>query len=337
LKGEIPMGMKRGNQTGVGGELLNDYEQTKYLCESVNKFLKLDKLISLRNESLNYQLVVSSIHELLLNILRCEINEVPKDKIVNIIKPVRDLHQQSPFLKRCQDWSRGYAGDFETIEYLCNVENKALEGTVAYYIEDYALKCLVAQQHRNKVRHQANLIQETILKKSDQTNILSIASGSNRDLSLISDYLAAEPVTLVLNDIEEEALEFSQSRLKSLAEKCHYVPGNVFRKINRLKKIGPYDLVMIGGLFDYLTDKQIVFLLKQIADELLAEKGKIFFTNISSKNPYKAWMEYLANWVLIERTETDIVNLLGGVDSLQNKTIKIQRDQTGLTLLVEID
>ena len=48
-------------------------------------------------------------------------------------------------------------------------------------------------------------------------------------------------------------------------------------------------------------------------------------------------MEYLANWVLIERNEADIFNLLGSIEELKDKTVKIQRDQTGLTLLVEID
>ncbi|HSN77968.1 MAG TPA: hypothetical protein VL334_23065 [Anaerolineae bacterium] len=30
--------------------------------------------------------------------------------------------------------------------------------------------------------------------------------------------------------------------------------------------------------------------------------GKIFFTNFSDNNPFRAWMYYLINWTLIERS-----------------------------------
>src|SRR5262245_22123589 len=81
----------------------------------------------------------------------CEEAGIEKATLAPHIEPMRALHARSPFVHRLQSWPRGYAGDFETIEYLCDAENRADAGTVAWAIEQYALQSPIAQQHRNKV------------------------------------------------------------------------------------------------------------------------------------------------------------------------------------------
>ena len=34
------------------------------------------------------------------------------------LEQIRALHARSPFVARLQAWPRGYAGDFETVEYI---------------------------------------------------------------------------------------------------------------------------------------------------------------------------------------------------------------------------
>src|SRR5437588_819468 len=39
-------------------------------------------------------------------------------RIRESIVPSRQVLATSPFIRRCQEWPRGYAGDFETVEYM---------------------------------------------------------------------------------------------------------------------------------------------------------------------------------------------------------------------------
>ena len=43
----------------------------------------------------------------------CERRLVTRDTILNIIAPARDIYAGSPFVRRLQEWPRGYPGDFE--------------------------------------------------------------------------------------------------------------------------------------------------------------------------------------------------------------------------------
>jgi len=66
-------------------------------------------------------------------------------------------------------------GDFETIEYLYNGINKAKLNSLEYFIEEYALRSSIAQQHRNKVDIQAQAILDTVISKPNaNTRVLVV-------------------------------------------------------------------------------------------------------------------------------------------------------------------
>lgn len=73
------------------------------------------------------------------------------DRIKNALAPCRRIFAESVFMKRCQVWPRGYAGDFETIEYLAGAVNGSKPGTIAWHFEQILLESPVTQQHRNKL------------------------------------------------------------------------------------------------------------------------------------------------------------------------------------------
>jgi hypothetical protein len=61
----------------------------------------------------------------------------------------------------------------------------------------------------------------------------------------------------------------------------------------------------------------------------------VLLHHIERGNPYRPLIEYFGDWFLIERTEEDIFQLCAAAGVRSNK-IEITREQTGLTLLVEI-
>jgi extracellular factor (EF) 3-hydroxypalmitic acid methyl ester biosynthesis protein len=244
---------------------------------------------------------------------------------------VRALHDRSPFVHRLQTWPRGYPGDFETVEWLCDARNRAEPGTVPWAIEQCSLQSPLAQQHRNKVSIQARAIHSALVA-NPCAHIASIGCGGCRDLSLIQAYISATDGRFTLVDADDDALAFARERLDRLEGRCAFVRGRVPRVLSKLPA-GRFDLIVAGGLFDYLPDRWAQATLGA-ARELLAPGGRLLWSNIAKGNLYRPWIEYLADWWLIEREETDVLRLLeqAGFDVEQ---ARVSRDSTGLALLVE--
>ena len=302
------------------------------LRQSVEDFISLESIMPDGSSSFFHK-VVAGMHDLCASILEAEKSGVPSTEIEETLKPARDIHSRSVFVKRLQDWPRKYPGDFETIEYLCGLENKSQYGKIEYYIEEYALNSAMAQQHRNKVQRQSDIILDALLNSTNAQNILSVGCGGSRDIFRIIKYISNVPCDLVLHDIDADALELSGKRLENIRGRVNLINGNFLQAMRSIEDAGPFDVILAGGLFDYISDKHISFFLKHALHNLLKQNSTLFFGNIKKDNPYKVWQEYLANWKLIYRTEDDIANLLKTAGFSESK-IYIEKDETGLTFLV---
>jgi extracellular factor (EF) 3-hydroxypalmitic acid methyl ester biosynthesis protein len=303
------------------------------LAELSREFLSIATTSASEEE--RYHRVLSSVHEICASIIECEREGHSREEIVEVLRDVRELHAASPFVDRLQRWPRGYPGDFETVEYICRAENHAVVGTLAHACEAYALSRSIAQQHRNKVQHQANRILSTMLAKPGASRVLSLAAGSCADLQLLVPFLSTIVGELFLNDADEGALEFSRRALSEVGAACTFLPGNALRVVKRLQRQERFDLVLAGGLFDYLPKDHAIYVMKNVYDGLLREGGTFFFTNIAENNPYRALIEYFGDWFLIERTEKELLAYCDEA-GIAAGNIKITREQTGLAYLVEI-
>jgi hypothetical protein len=70
------------------------------------------------------------MHSLATAITTSEDVGVTRLEMPRVLDGVRALHARPPFVHRLQTWPRGYAGDFETVEWLCDARNRADPGTV---------------------------------------------------------------------------------------------------------------------------------------------------------------------------------------------------------------
>jgi SAM-dependent methyltransferase len=271
------------------------------------------------------------MHQFSAVILACEEAGLDRSTLLPRLGRLRALHAQSPFVERLQTWPRGYPGDFETVEWLCDVVNRAPVGTVAWAIEECALQSPVAQQHRNKVSLQARAILSAILA-APQARVASLGCGGCRDLALIQDYLPDQRGTFVLVDADRAALTFARDRLPRIAGRCEFVAGSVPRVLPRVIGAGPFDLVVAGGLFDYLPDRWAVSTLRAVR-RMLAPGGTLLFSNIAAGNPFRPWIEYLGDWRLIERNEAEVERLAGDAGFAIDR-LRVSRDSTSLALMV---
>jgi SAM-dependent methyltransferase len=274
-----------------------------------------------------------AVSELCRAIEACEEAGIDKREILAQLANARALHARSPFIARAQNWPRGYPGDYETIEYLCDAINRAPAGSVGYALEDLALRSPITGQHRNKVAFQAGAILSACHRKEGQARILSIGCGGCRDIRSIAASLRQTATKFVLCDLDYEALDFALHALGPLAERCTYLNATIPRIFRKLVPFGPFDLVIAGGVCDYLPDRWVTSSVKHIWHTLLAPQGTLLFTNIKQGNPYRVWLEYLANWTLTERDERGIQRCCAEAD-VPLRAVHIQSDGTGLALLV---
>ncbi len=259
-----------------------------------------------------------------------------KADILGSLDGVRAICAQSPFCIHAQEWPRGYEGDFEIVEHIVAQENCAEPDTFEWNLEQHLLTGPMAQQHINKILHQANLITEVLLSKSSESvTVLMIASGAAADLRRVPPSLVTGNVRFVLNDADPDALSLAEKLLGEIGDRLTLVPGNVLRAIDTLADHGPYDLVLAGGLFDYLPDRVAGRLIGKVLQRLCKPGGLFYFSNIGAGNEFRVLLEYLLNWPLIERSEGDIRNLVAPhADLLSGAAVSF--DPTALTLLVEL-
>lgn len=308
------------------------------LLQGVKYFVQMESNLS-GNSAADYETVCLAIHQMNGDILNAENSGFSYQEIKSALEPVYAIYARSPFFCRMQTWPRGYQGDFETIEYLCDAHNGSTPQTVEYYCEQAALNAHIVQQHRNKLHRQAELALGVILGerlvRQGPPRILSVACGGCRDLAPFARVLDPLHCRLVLNDMDTDALALAEMRLAGLGDSCQVVPGNILRRIRELVKYGPFDLILVGGLFDYLEDKHIAFLFKHCRESLLAPGGMLFCTNVGPDNPQKTWQRYFTNWTLIERSEGDLQRL-AGESGFCRADVKITRDTTRVALLAEL-
>jgi len=302
------------------------------LRESVEAFIALEE--SDAGPTQLYHQVLSTVHQLCASIVACEEAGFTREQIVSVLEPVRRIHARSDFVRRLQQWPRGYPGDFETVEYLCDGRSRAESGTIQDICETYSLTRSIAQQHRNKVQHQAARIMRTLLDKPGTARVFSIACGSCPDFRRIAAHLPSLLGELWLNDSDSDALTFSARALQHVHGRVHLRPGNAIKVVRKSAMNGlKFDLVLAGGLFDYLPDEHATYLIKH-AWSLLEPGGVFFFTNIARGNPYRPLIEYFGDWFLIERSEDDVLRLCHAA-GISRDVVSITREESGLTLMIE--
>ena len=294
-------------------------------------FLALRDRFSM-DEAANQHRVIAAVHAMLASIVDLEQLGVDKDRIHAIVAPVRTMHAESPLITRMQAWPRGYAGDYETVEMLLAGQCVSEIGTLPYYLERYLLDCTATQQHRNKVTVQANMIRSAI-RNNPEAAILMVACGGCPDLRLLLDDFKTFRGQLWLNDIDGGALEYSARTIAPAWPQVKTVRGNVVELVRDAKSLPRFDLIVAGGLYDYLEDRVVRFVTKG-AYSVLKPNGTFFFTNIG-RNPYRPWMEYCGEWFLRERDAADLRRLVVRSGVLA-ENIRLSMDTTGLAHLVEI-
>lgn len=284
------------------------------------------------DRDLLYLLILRMSYDLSISIKRALFAGMTNKEIRDGIKLAREVFKHSDFISRLQTWPRGYPGDFETIEQLYFAEPTSTN-LLGFIMDEAAFNWPITQQHRNKINHQCEEIRKICLGIKNP-KILIVASGGGIDAWKAQDALENAHATVVFNDIEEDAIDLVKKRCIEATYEKVFIPGNLFRKRKKFIKYGPYDLILCGGLFDYIEMERISKFIKAIYDEALKDNGEIFFTNLAVGNPYQGFIETVCDWKMIYRSEDDFIKAFKKIVGETN--IEHWRDETKLAVFYRI-
>lgn len=219
----------------------------------------------------------------------------------------------------------GYAGDFEIID---KIYTKWISPKTHLINWD---KFFHWQKASVAVRNRKNYFKEILSKIDDlgsaNSRVLNIGSGPCRGIYEYNQQNPSTSIQFECLDMDERAIEYSKSILNST--NVIYRCQNIFRfKTNK-----KYDLVWSAGLFDYLKNKQFVFLLRKLLN-LVSVGGELVIGNFSESNPSRDYMEF-GDWFLYHRNETKLLALAEQSGCEANSVI-IDREPSGVNLFVRI-
>jgi extracellular factor (EF) 3-hydroxypalmitic acid methyl ester biosynthesis protein len=263
-----------------------------------------------------------------------------ESEIIDALEPLRLVVSDSTLVARAQQQPRGYPGDYEMIEYILARRVTGEPGTFGRLFDEFLLHSVVAQQHHNKIGHQVALIDAALRAGGPgrpARTVLLIACGGAADLRMVDPGLLSPGDRIVLNDMDPGALAHAMATLPArTAAHATTLPGNALRKATELAAEGPYDLVMAGGLFDYLEERPARAMVRTALRHLCAPGATFYFSNIAAGNPYAVAMKYGASWPLIEREEAAVEEIVRAAGGDLVERLSIRRDATGLALLTEL-
>ncbi|MCX5693249.1 MAG: PilZ domain-containing protein [Candidatus Omnitrophica bacterium] len=254
------------------------------------------------------------------NIWRCLENIVPEDYnlhlryywdmlgcyLVDSIEVGRFVHSKP----------LGYAGDFIVMNYFYDYIDKYL-GETSYekLIQFYGCNIPIAYSVVERKEFLKQKILDTLAKK-DSVRILSVASGSARELiELVEEGKIDKPLSFDCLDVELEAFEYIKKNLEKILPEnkknlnIRFIQADFLdlikgRDIHDLFK--KYDFVYSTGVFDYLTDRIARRLISYLFG-LLDNNASLIVTNVRKDDYHRAYYEMLGGWKLIHRSDKEVL------------------------------
>ncbi len=261
----------------------------------------------------------------------------------------RQLHPLvlcAPFPYRTFYKPLGYAGDYEMVNMILG---DPLQGSslFAKTVNLWFLNQAPALAHRNRIAYLLeNLVAETrrVAAAGRRTRILNLGCGPAGEIQrFMKDYPVSNESDFLLWDFNPETLEYARARLESVRQTHARHTGlqldqksvhQLLKEAGRPASNSPrYDLVYCAGLFDYLSDR-ICQRLVNILYGFVAPGGLLIATNVDPSNPMRHGMEFLLEWHLIYRNQTQMKQL--HPTGVAPTNIATKSDDTGVNIYLEV-
>jgi SAM-dependent methyltransferase len=222
----------------------------------------------------------------------------------------------------------GYAGDFEIIDKIHTKWCSPFPHLKQWDLYLHSTAAPKAVRNRKEIFHKQILsLQQSI---GNTTKVLNVGSGPGRDL--YEYFIKVEPNGIIFDcvDMDKKAIQYARNINREFNQHINWHCCNIFR----FNPSETYDLIWSAGLFDYLSDKQFIFLLKRFY-KMTAKTGYITIGNFSTRNPTQANMEF-GEWFVEHRSENKLRKLARGA-GVPEECISISCEPLGVNLFLNIN
>ena len=250
---------------------------------------------------------------------------------------IRPWIQKSYLLHRATIKPRGYPGDYEVIEGVYN--NKCVSSGVGFYLDRFFLNTQLAEAVRNRKDFLVEFLKNEI-KTRDEIRVFNLACGSCREWHELLPHIDGNSVQLTCIDHDQEALDYSKKRFNGNEKKLviNFVQENALKIAvgkNLTEKYGKQDIVYSVGLYDYLSDKPLKRLLKNLYS-LLNPKGKMILAHKDKTKYGKTLYDWGSDWRFVPRNEDEVYKVLHDI-GIERSLIKTEWEPSGTIIFFEIN
>ena len=228
----------------------------------------------------------------------------------------------------------GYAGDFKIIDDI--YKNQPCTTGFDRLWDNYFQQLSISTAVRERKEDLKKFILDFIKRNKDRDiRIMNLAAGPTREIKELIEADSEELFSKVIfdcYDFDSRAIEYARQLLNN-HKNINFFQKNAIRlalKKDIKKEIQEgYDLIYSAGLFDYLDERVAIRLLANLK-KLLKKNGVMIVSNVRDKysNCSAGWMEWVAEWYLIYRTESEFKRIFSNAGfSLENLRIVPQQSK----------
>jgi len=214
--------------------------------------------------------------------------------------------------KRCYTKPRGYAGDYLTTHMIYDNKPDGIN-KIGRYMDRLFMMTPPLVAARNRREFLTSQISKAFTHEKE-FHITSFASGPATEVFDTWDCLG-KPNNFYasLVDIDQQAIDYVSSRLAetNLLHQVKPFKENLVSLVlgRRSLDLPPQDLIYCVGLIEYYNDEFVVKLLN-LSFQMLRPGGFVIFGNAHISNSCQAFLEYVLEWQLKHRDESDMNRLM---------------------------
>ncbi|MGQ0544498.1 MAG: class I SAM-dependent methyltransferase [Betaproteobacteria bacterium] len=248
----------------------------------------------------------------------------------------------APIWRQAYTKPRGYCGDYVVMNHI--YDGRPL-GETTFARLAHALAMRIGEFVRRRRDLVRAAIEDTMKRGCRDTTIMSLGCGPAREVADFAASGASEgaPVTFVLVDHDEEALQFAGAsiaralrapgghpRLRADLRKLSVL--RLLRDVSPAEAVGSADLIYSAGLFDYFSDRTCRLLATRLY-EALRPGGALLLGNMKADTDM-LWPLYLiADWSLQYRTAESVMSWAG---ELPGAEVSLRTETTGYDYLLTV-
>ncbi|MDD4269788.1 MAG: class I SAM-dependent methyltransferase [Pirellulales bacterium] len=241
---------------------------------------------------------------------------------------------RSWLMHRAKFKPKGYPGDYAILTAIYDRLPKS--PGIGGYLDLYFLNTQLGRAVPARLRAVREFLIRELGQRGGEVSVLNVACGPCREYTEDFEIPPAVRPRITCLDSDEEALEFAR---QNLARRNGATPDVSCARYNALRMssakrnieaFGRPDVIYSIGLFDYITDRHLVPILKGLRETLAA--GGVLYVAFKDADRYdKTVYQWMVDWFFLQRTERQCLALCeqAGFDTGR---IDVCRDETGIIL-----